>query len=683
MKKFVLIAAISGLIFSFGCQRHPELATSTFKIEFNQQLHTRINNAIPGAMPLMDEFQASDYLHLDGGVVKDFALQTFRFENFKDQFGSGRALQVSGLYKKGAVSIQKKVTVKAYDQFATFLVFNVEYVNRGTDTLKIEGWTNHHYRIRALPNEAPLFWSFQAASYPNRPDWVLPLIPDFKQRNYQGMNASDYGGGVPVVDIWRSDAGLAIGHLATKPQLVALPVQCDSTGKQAEMALTMETLTRLAPGAVLKTLPSFVAVHTGDFFNTLQTYATLLKKAGLKSKPYPKTAYQPVWCAWGYERNFKVEQIVNTLPKVKELGIDWVVIDDGWQTAEGDWFLNPKKFPHGDRDMRALVDKIHAMGLKAKLWLVPLAADPGTQLLKKHPERLLLNEKGKPQLITWWDSYYLCPAYEPNRTYTQKLIRKILKDWDFDGLKLDGQHQNAVPPCYNPAHKHDRPQQSVEALPDFYQMIYQTAMSIKPDAVVEICPCGDAASVFNMMAENQPVASDPTSSWQIRLKGKTYKALMGADVPYYGDHVELSDGKDDFASTIGVGGVPGTKFIWPPGVHLNSESGDVSLTPEKEKKWKKWLNLYRQYDLASGTYLGALYDIGYDRPEAHVIKKDGRLFYAFFAPEYQGRIELRGLSENKTYQVTNYETGQKLGTVSGKNPFLAAKFHRHLLLRVE
>ena len=44
--------------------------------------------------------------------------------------------------------------------------------------------------------------------------------------------------------------------------------------------------------------------------------------------------------------------------------------------------------------MKALVDKIHAEGFKAQLWWAPLAADPGTQLVKKHPDWLLLNADG-------------------------------------------------------------------------------------------------------------------------------------------------------------------------------------------------------------------------------------------------------------------------------------------------
>ncbi len=404
-----------------------------------------------------------------------------------------------------------------------------------------------------------------------------------------------------------------------------------------------------------------------------------MQEKGLHFNPFPKTSYEPVWCAWGYERNFTVQQVLNTLPKVKKLGFKWVVLDDGWQTAEGDWFLNPKKFPRGDTDMRAFTDKIHSYGLKAKLWLAPLAADPGTQLLKNHPDMLLLNKDGSKQLISWWDSYYLCPAYPPVKTYFRKLITRILVDWNFDGLKLDGQHQNAVPPCYNPAHQHTSPTESVEQLPSFFKMIYRTALSLKPQAVVEICPCGDACTFYNMPYMNQPVASDPTSSWQIRLKGKTYKALMGPNVPYYGDHVELSDGKDDFASTIGIGGVPGSKFIWPPGVHQNTESGDVSLIPGKEKEWAGWLRIYRSKMLPLGRYLGNLYDIGFDRPEAHVILKGDTLYYAFYAKQWQGKVELRGLS-GKTYKIIDYVNNVDLGTVSGPDALLDTKFSKYLLI---
>ncbi len=657
------------------------IESPALQIRFDQNLHSRVAAKFRGSRPLMHAFQASEALQLKDGWIDAFRFVRQKNTTVDDSIGKGLQMRLTGRFARGDTVLQKTITVRIYKNFPRMAVVQVRYENLGTKPVFVRGWRNAHYTLLA-ENDAPPFWSFQAASYEERPDWVLPVRRGYFRRNFQGMNASDYGGGTPLVDLWRKDAGLAVGHLATVPKRVFLPVRFDSTAQGASLAVEMKVHRLLRPGESLHTLPTFVAVHKGDFFNTLRLFSAVMQKRGLRFPPFPPTAYEPVWCAWGYERNFTTDEILRTLPEVKKLGFKWVVLDDGWQTAEGDWFLNPKKFPHGDRDMRAFTDAIHAAGLKAKLWLAPLAADPGTRLLKNHPDMLLLNKDGSKRLISWWDSWYLCPAYPPVQDYFEKLIRKILVDWNFDGLKLDGQHQNAAPPCYNPAHHHRRPEEAVEAVPAFFKMIYRTAVSIKPNAVVEICPCGDAASFYNMTCENQPVASDPTSSWQIRLKGKTYKALMGPDVPYYGDHVELSDGKDDFASTVGIGGVPGSKFTWPVGVHVNTESGDVSLTPVKEKHWSRWLKLYAKYDLARGRYLGGLYDIGFDRPETHVIQKGDTLFYSFYARDFSGTVRFRRLPAARKCEVVDYVRGKKLGEIDAQHPQLLLRFKKYLLVYV-
>jgi alpha-galactosidase len=153
-----------------------------------------------------------------------------------------------------------------------------------------------------------------------------------------------------------------------------------------------------------------------------------------------------------------------------------------------------------------------------------------------------------------------------------------------------------------------------------------------------------------------------------------YKALLGPESAVYGDHVELSamtrvgnDWKehgDDFASTIGTGGVVGTKFVWPdPGPKFKN----VNLTQAKEERWKKWIGLYNEKMLSKGDFED-LYVTGYDMPEAYAIAKDGRMYYAFFAPaNWHGEIELRGLKTGK-YRVSDYAEGRDLGTVeAGSN----------------
>jgi alpha-galactosidase len=344
----------------------------------------------------------------------------------------------------------------------------------------------------------------------------------------------------------------------------------------------------------------------------------------------------------------------------------------------GDWELDPKKWPHGDADMKALVDRIHQEGFKAQLWWSPLSAVPSSALLREHPDYALLNRDGSRRKVSWWNSDYLCPADGAVVEYHKALVRKILVDWGFDGLKLDGQDMNGVPACYNPAHHHAQPEDSVEGLPDFFRAIYDTAQQVKPGALVEFCPCGTGYSFFTMPHFNMSVASDPESSFQVRSKAKTLKALMGDNVPFFGDHVELSDGGNDFASTVGVGGVVGTQFVLPALVTKRSKS---DLTPEREKVFEKWLSIYQEKMLSRGEYLGQLYDIGFDKPETHVIRKEQGMYYAFFAKQWKGEVELRGLEDRK-YSVVDYVSGKSLGTVAGHGARLPVAFDGNLLLEV-
>jgi alpha-galactosidase len=401
-----------------------------------------------------------------------------------------------------------------------------------------------------------------------------------------------------------------------------------------------------------------------------------MAKQGFQMAKAPDSAFGAIWCAWGYGRDFKPQQVYDTLPTVKRMGFTWVTLDDGWQNNYGDWQLDPKKFPHGDADIKAMVDRIHQEGFKAQLWWSPLSAVSDSELLTDEPDLALENRDGSRRKISWWNSYYLCPANSRVVEYHKQLVRKILVDWGFDGLKLDGQHMNGVPACYNPAHHHTHPEDSVEALPDFFRELYDAAQKAKPGSLVEFCPCGTAYSFFTMPHFNMSVASDPTSSFQVRSKGKTIKGLMGNDVPYFGDHVELSDNHDDFASTLGIGGVVGTQFVLPS---LVQKHGRFDLTPEHAESFQKWLELYQEKGLSRGQYLGTLYDIGFDRPEAHVIRKDTKMYYAFFAGQWKGNVELRGL-DDRSYHVVDYVDGTDFGIVRGPVAHLAADFSKHLLL---
>jgi alpha-galactosidase len=653
-----------------------QIQSSVLRIEFDHNLRSRVVALLGGSPKILAPFSASETVT---GVRtwSDFAWSASREERVSDAFGAGQRLLLTG--KSGSLrsdNLRKDVSVTIYSDFPSIAIFDVTYTNEGSAPLAIRGWANHQYSLDAgSAANGPAFWSYQSGSYEKRPNWVLPLRAGFKQDNYLGMNASDYGGGTPIVDVWRKDAGLAVGHVEPGPRLISLPVSMPDA-HQARVAVRSTRERTLEPGESFHTLRTFVSVHQGDYFRTLTEYRRLMVRQGFQMASAPDSAFGPIWCAWGYGRSVQLKQVYDTLPTVKKMGFSWVTLDDGWQNNYGDWQLDSKKFPNGDADMKALVDRIHAEGFKAQLWWSPLSAVPDSNLLKEHPDFLLLNRDGSKRKISWWNSFYLCPSDQGVVEYHKTLVRKILGEWGFDGLKLDGQHMNAVPPCYNPAHHHKRPEDSVEALPDFFREIYETARSVKPDALVEFCPCGTAYSFFTMPHFNMSVASDPESSFQVRSKGKTLKALMGDNVPYFGDHVELSDEAIDFASTVGVGGVVGTQFVLPNLVKKHSKS---DLTPQRQKIFEKWLNIYKDKMLSRGEYLGDLYDIGFDLPEAHVIRKGQDLYYAFFARRWSRPIELRGL-QDRTYRIVDYVNNKDLGTLHGPKATLSAEFDKHLLI---
>jgi alpha-galactosidase len=679
-KIFLFISMVFSILILFaGCKpKEIKVVSRNLEITVDKMMHTSVNSTFPGAKPFMDKTHPSEYLVTKHSTISDFNVTSSKEEEKSDSIGKMKCYTIIGNYKEGDYSVQKKLLIKVYEEFPDMAIYSVSYRNTGEREIQVKQWVNNHYEINSSGDQPP-FWSFQGGTTNERKDWVLPVDKGFYQRNYLGMTSSDYGGGIPVTDIWRKDAGIAIGHTEVVPRELTLPVDMDKYYDFVDIEVEYEYPggKNLSQNEILTTDETFVMVHQKDYFSSLQQFTGFMKAKGMRFADMEEDAFGSMWCAWGYERNFTLDEIIGTLPKVKEMGIKWVGLDDGYQIAEGDWHLDPKKFPNGDKDMRRLVDQIHSNGLKAMIWWSPLAADPGSRILREDPDVLLYNEDWSPRYITWWDSWLMSPAYEGTKKHTREVLDMFLKTWDFDGIKIDGQHLNAVPADYHPDHELSSPEQCIEKLPEFFSMVMQHAREIKPHAVIEICPCGCCMSFHLMPYINQAVSSDPKTSWQVRLKGKTYKAIIGRTA-YYGDHVELMDNANDFATQFGIGAVLGTKFTWP--ADNPKASASYLLTSEKEATWKKWFGLYNQKMLPEGNYLGGLYDIGYDKPEGHVIQKNDTLFYAFYNPEWKGTVELRGLESDRYYRVKDYVNSIDLGKVDGGKPKLDVSFNQYLLI---
>jgi alpha-galactosidase len=483
----------------------------------------------------------------------------------------------------------------------------------------------------------------------------------------------------------------------TLPWTLSMPVQVESDGT-VTAGITIPANTVLKPGETYSAPRSFVAVYSGDFYEPLRMWSSVLQKEGWEIPKPSSEAYNVSWCGWGYEFNVTPAQMLGTVPKLKELGIKWATLDDRWFNTYGDWDPRADTFP-GD-SIKRMVDDFHKQGILAQLWWLPLGVEDGqgkyeshkyamSKVVQEHPDWLILDKNGKHARMTR-DLAVLDPSLPEVQAFYKQLTEKFIRDWGFDGSKLDNIY--SVPACYNPAHHHKSPQDSVNAMGEVYKVIFQTTRAIKPESVTQACPCGTPPSLAWLPFIDQAVTADPVGGVQVRRRIKMYKALLGPESAVYGDHVELSsmtplghgdwsEHGSDFASTLGAGGVLGTKFVWP---ETGPKFKAVALTSEKEAHWKKWIALYNEKMLSKGDFRD-LYVYGYDVPEAYAIEKDGKMYYAFFTPEgssFNGDVELRGLKPG-TYHVSDYVEGKDLGTVqadSAGTAKLKTEFKEHLLL---
>ncbi|MFB3921632.1 MAG: glycoside hydrolase family 36 protein [Terriglobia bacterium] len=647
---------------------------------------------------------------IDGKEISDFTLD-LATAKVSDSAGGSKVISISGA-SASRPELKMGAVIDAESDSPNMLMTSVSFTNSGPAPLEMKRVEVNRRRLDARlvdTRSAPFaMWGFFGTSYDWGKDNVIRIARNFSQPNVMGaISKSGAGGGVPVVALWSASVGEAIGHLEPTEQVLSIPVRVEGD-QRVSASIAVDTQEKLVPGKSYSTPRTFLAVYEGDFYEPLSMYARGLAKQGWKIPAPTNGDYEANWCGWGYRSDVTLAQMLGTIPKLKELGFKWATLDYRWFNNFGDWEPRPETFTR--ETIKKLVDEYHREGIKVQLWWLPLAVSDGqawepigpeersaaaraqqkipAKVLQEHPDWLILGRDGKPARL-FLNRAALCPALPEVQEYYRKLTEKFIHEWDFDGHKLDMCF--TMPACYNPKHHHQSPEDSIRAMADVFKVIFETTRRLKPDSVTQVCPCGTSPNFAWLPYMDQAVTADPVGAVQVRHRIKMYKALMGPQAAVYGDHVELSAmrrvGQDylesgsDFASTVGLGGVLGTKFTWPD---YGPPFKNVFLTPEKEAHWKKWIDLYNAKMLSRGVFRN-FYTIGYDVPEGYAIEKDGKMYYAFFAPEpdkpWKGEVELRGLQPGK-YRVLEYENGNDLGTLDSSSPRLATEFRHHLMLEV-
>ena len=147
------------------------------------------------------------------------------------------------------------------------------------------------------------------------------------------------------------------------------------------------------------------------------------------------------WTSW-YNYYTKIDEsiILENLNAFadRKIPINTFQIDDGWQKSVGDWLPNDK-FPNG---MEAIATAIKKAAYGSGLWLAPFICEKNSSIYKEHPEWVRTDAAGKKVVagysLDWSGPFYVLEWRNPVvKIYLEKVFNTILRDWNFDMLKLD------------------------------------------------------------------------------------------------------------------------------------------------------------------------------------------------------------------------------------------------------
>lgn len=209
---------------------------------------------------------------------------------------------------------------------------------------------------------------------------------------------------------------------------------------------------KLAPGEAFQA-PEAVLVYSGTGLGAMsrtyhRLYRTRLARGQFRDAPRPILINN--WEATYFD--FTSDKLVAIAAKAHEIGVELMVLDDGWFGARdgdraglGDWVVNEAKLPGG---LTALAARIEQLGMRFGLWFEPEMVNPDSDLYRAHPDWCLhvpgrVRSQARNQLV-------LDLSRAEVREYVYEAVASVLRGARISYVKWDmNRHLTEV---WSPAH---------------------------------------------------------------------------------------------------------------------------------------------------------------------------------------------------------------------------------------
>lgn len=357
--------------------------------------------------------------------------------------------------------------------------------------------------------------------------------------------------------------------------------------------------------------------------------------------------------------DFTGEKLLEIGKAAKELGVEMLVMDDGWfgkrdtdSSGLGDWYVNEKKL---GCPLKELVEKINDMGLKFGIWIEPEMVCEDSDLYRSHPDWTLRIPGRKGNIAR--EQFVLDFSRKEVREYVEAAIFQILDESNIEYVKWD--MNRSISNWYSAALPKERQKETAHRyVLGLYEMLEHFHQRY-PDILLEGCSGGGGRFDAGMLYYQPQIWCSDDSDAIERLEIQ-YGTSFGYPIASMGAHVSAcpnhQTGRVTPLETRGTVAMAGT---------FGYELDISKMTGEEKECVRKQIDEYKKYSslVTDGDYyrLAGPYDNGRITAWEFVSKDKTYGLFCGVITRLQANpepviVKLKGLEMDKMYEIQ----GQKL-----------------------
>ncbi len=181
----------------------------------------------------------------------------------------------------------------------------------------------------------------------------------------------------------------------------------------------------------------------------------LVKLAARINFNHSHRLFRPIptgWCSWYcFGPRITAKQVLHNLDVIaKDISnLQYVQVEDGYQSAMGDWLETGKAF---GGDVVSVLKQIRQRGFEPAIWVAPFIAEENSHVFQQHPDWFIQGADGKPlpsSQVTFggWRHgpwYALHGTHPQVQKHFEELFRMMRREWSCTYFKLDASFWGAM-----------------------------------------------------------------------------------------------------------------------------------------------------------------------------------------------------------------------------------------------